>query len=46
VESITLACAPDVEQRLIDLLTATIADCEALITTAGAPKRTAAAELA
>jgi hypothetical protein len=46
VESIALACAPDVEQRLIDLLTATIADCEALITTAGAPKRTAAAELA
>jgi hypothetical protein len=36
VESIALACAPDVEERLIDLLTAAIADCRALI----APDRT------
>jgi hypothetical protein len=31
VESIALACAPDVEQRLVDLLAATIAHCHALI---------------
>jgi hypothetical protein len=31
VEGIALACAPDVEQRLVDLLAAAIADCQALI---------------
>lgn len=31
VEGIALACAPDVEQRLVDLLVAAIADCRALI---------------
>jgi hypothetical protein len=31
VEGIALACVPDVEQRLIDLLTIAIADCQALI---------------
>ena len=31
VEGIALACAPDVEQRLVDLLAAVIADCQALI---------------
>jgi hypothetical protein len=31
VEGIALACVPDVEERLIDLLTAAIADCQALI---------------
>jgi hypothetical protein len=31
VEGIALACVPDVEQRLIDLLTAAIADCQGLI---------------
>lgn len=31
VEGIALACARDVEQRLIDLLAAAIADCQALI---------------
>jgi hypothetical protein len=50
VESIAQACAPDVEQRLIDLLGATIADCQALVNTAAAPlaaplKHRAAAEL-
>jgi hypothetical protein len=46
VEGIALACTPDVEQRLIDLLGATIADCEALIPTAAASKNRTAAELA
>jgi len=46
VEGIALACAPDVEQRLVDLLAATIADCEAMIVPVAAPKRWAAAELA
>ena len=31
VEGIALACVPDVEQRLVDLLAAAIADCQALI---------------
>ena len=31
VESISQACAPDVEELLVDLLGATIADCQALI---------------
>ena len=33
VEGIALACAPDVEQRLVDLLAATIAECQAMIAT-------------
>lgn len=33
VEGIALACASDVEQRLVDLLAATIADCQKLILT-------------
>ena len=37
VEGIAQACVSDVERRLIDLLAVTIADCEALISTAGAP---------
>jgi hypothetical protein len=45
VEGIALACAPDVEQRLVDLLAATIADCEALINAAAPAKHWAAAEL-
>jgi len=46
VEGIALACAPDVEQRLIELLASTIADCEALISTPAVSKHQAAAELA
>jgi hypothetical protein len=42
VESIAQACAPDVEQRLIDLLAASITDCDALIT--AAPKGAVALE--
>jgi hypothetical protein len=38
VEGIALACAPDVEQRLVDLLAATIAECQALIVTDVDPK--------
>jgi hypothetical protein len=38
VEGIALACAPDVEQRLVDLLAAAIADCQALILTEVARK--------
>ena len=45
VESITLACAPDVERRLVDLLADTISDCQALILTDTAPKHRMAAEL-
>jgi hypothetical protein len=45
VESIALACAPDVEQHLIDLLASAIADCEALISTPAASKQQPAAEL-
>jgi len=33
VEGIALACVPDVEQRLVDLLAAAVADCQALILT-------------
>ena len=36
VAGIAQACVPDVEQRLIDLLAATIGDCQALTSTAGA----------
>ena len=46
VEGIALACAPDVEQRLVDLLAATIADCQALILTDAAPKPSAVAAVA
>jgi len=46
VESIALACAADVERRLIDLLASTIADCEALVTSSAASMHRAAAELA
>jgi hypothetical protein len=46
VESIALACAPDVEQRLIDLLAATIADCRAMSTTGVALRHVAPAEFA
>jgi ADP-heptose:LPS heptosyltransferase len=46
VESIALACAPDVERRLIDLLAGTIAECEALVGTSAAPTHLAAAERA
>lgn len=35
VESIALACAPDVERQLVDLLASSIADCEALIGSSG-----------
>jgi len=38
VEGIALACAPDVEQRLVDLLAATIAECQAMIATDADPK--------
>ena len=41
VEGMALACAPDVEQRLIELLASTIADCEALISTPAVSKHTA-----
>ena len=44
VESIGLACVPDVERRLIDLLASTIDDCETLITTSAASPQLAAAE--
>lgn len=44
VESIALACAPDVERRLIDLLAGTIADCEALIANSAGSMHRAAAE--
>jgi hypothetical protein len=37
VEGIALACAPDVGQVLVDLLSATIADCQSLILTDEAP---------
>jgi hypothetical protein len=45
VQSIAVACAPDVEQRLIDLLAATIADCRELIATGVAAKHTAPVKL-
>ena len=45
VEGIALACAPDVEQQLVDLLAATIADCRALILTDASSERWAAAQL-
>jgi hypothetical protein len=45
VESIALACVPDAERRLVDLLAGTIADCKALIATSAASKHRAAVEL-
>jgi hypothetical protein len=38
VEAIALACAPDVEQRLVDLLATTIGECQSLIAGSAAPK--------
>ena len=46
VESVAQACAPNVEQRLVDLLATTIADCEAMITTCAASTKPAPAEIA
>jgi hypothetical protein len=46
VEGIALACAPDVEQRLVDLLAATIADCQAFTLTEAASNHGAAAVFA
>ena len=43
VEGIAVACAPDVEQRMIDLLAAAIADCQALVRTEEIRKPAAAA---
>jgi len=37
VQGIAQACVPNVEQRLVDLFAATVADCQALILTDGAP---------
>ena len=45
VEGIALACVPDVEKRLVDLLAATIDDCKALILTGAAANHREAAEL-
>ena len=45
VEGIAVACAPDVEQRLVDLLGATIDECQAMILADAALKRRAVAEL-
>jgi hypothetical protein len=46
VESIALACVPDVERRLVDLLASTIADCEALVTSSAGSGDRGAAERA
>jgi hypothetical protein len=46
VESVAQACAPDVEQRLVDLLATAIADCQAMISTPAASKHPEPAELA
>jgi hypothetical protein len=46
VQSVAQACAHDVEQRLVDLLAATIADCEAMLTTPAASQHPAPAEIA
>lgn len=45
VEGIALACACDVEQRLIDLLARTISDCEALLSSAAPSRYRSATEL-
>jgi hypothetical protein len=39
VEGMALACAPDVEQRLVDLLAATVAECQAMTVTDEAPRK-------
>jgi hypothetical protein len=41
VEGIALACAPDVEQRLVNLLATAIADCRSLLVTDGTRKPSA-----
>jgi hypothetical protein len=41
VEAMAQACTPDVEQQLIDLLAATIAECEAMIGNATPPEQSA-----
>ena len=46
VLGIALACAPDVQQRLVDLLAQAIADCEGLTTTSAALQHREATELA
>jgi len=46
VEGIALACAPEIETRLVDLFAETILDCQGLILTDTAPKRCVAPELA
>jgi hypothetical protein len=46
VQGIAQACAPDVEQRLVDLLAATIADCQALVRAERVPTHSASACLA
>ena len=46
IEGISLACVPDVEERLVDLLAATIAKCEAMIETDPAPRPHVAPALA
>ena len=46
VEGIAVACAPDVEQLMIDLLAAAIADCRALVSAEELRKPAAAATLA
>lgn len=45
VQGIAMACAPDTERRLVDLLATTIAQCQAMTGTEAAPKQ-AAVELA
>ncbi len=46
VEGIALACVPDVEQRLIDLLAATVAECQAMMVKDAAPQCSVAPALA
>lgn len=46
VEGIAQACAPEVEQRLIDLLAGAVADCQALATPDALSRNCAAAERA
>jgi hypothetical protein len=46
VEGIAQACAPGVEERLVDLFAATIADCRAMVLPDPAPKRIVTADRA
>jgi hypothetical protein len=46
VEGIAQACAPDVEQRLVDLLAATVADCQGMILSNPAPRHCVVAGMA